>query len=299
MASITQVIYVTGILSLSYALYRVAGFLWTYLRPSRLYRYHHGAQPWACITGATDGIGLGIAHELASHNFNLILHGRNPVKLKNVTSSILELNPSIKILTYVFDTNEYKSIESTPFPKLIEGLNLTILVNNIGLGYETVTAEDVDWQINTNLRFATQLTRCAFPSLKSHSPSLVITMGSTAETGAPWVCVYAGAKAYLKSWCKSMRMQMKAEATDIEFLHLNMVEVTTVGNALEETFARPNARRWARIALRQAGFDSGVVHGYWVHALQRGFVDCLPERVKDMIVLPEMAKRRRVLGKSK
>jgi 17beta-estradiol 17-dehydrogenase / very-long-chain 3-oxoacyl-CoA reductase len=300
MEIITRIIYSAGLLCITYALYQVAVFLTIYLRPSRLHHYHHGSQPWACITGASDGIGLSIAQELASRNFNLILHGRNFSKLSAVKSAIQEQHPSVSILIFIFDTKEYKTIQSSTFPDLIKDLNLTILVNNVGLGYETLSAEDVDAQINTNLRFATQLTHYTLPILKSCSPSLILTMGSTTAIGMPWIPVYAGAKAYLRAWSRSLGMQMRGEGfQDVEFLTLDIVEVSTLGNILEESFLRPNARKWARAALRQVGYGRRYVHGYWVHAVQRGVVNWMPDGVQDMVILPEVATRRKLWGKSK
>ncbi|KIN03693.1 hypothetical protein OIDMADRAFT_118525 [Oidiodendron maius Zn] len=300
MGLITQIIYAAGLLSVACAIYQVVVFFTTYLRSSRLHHYYHGPQPWACITGASDGIGLSIAQELASHNFNLILHGRNLSKLTAVKSSIQKHNPSISILIFIFDTKEYKPIQSSTFPDLIKDINLTILVNNVGLGYETPSAEDIDAQINTNLRFATQLTHYALPTLKAHSPSLILTMGSTTAIGMPWLSIYAGAKAYLRAWSRSLGMQMRAEGhRDVEFLTLDIVEVSTLGNILKESFLRPSAKRWAGMALRQVGYGRRYVHGYWVHAVQRGVVNWLPDGVQDMLILPEVTTRRKLWGKSK
>lgn len=299
MTTITQIIYVAGLVSLAYASYTVAFFLWNFLGPSRLHHYRHGPQSWACVTGASDGIGLGTAQELASHGFNLILHGRNATKLEAVKMSILKLNPSISILIFLFDTNQYIPLESTNFPALIKDKNITILVNNIGIGYETPTAADIDAQINTNLRFSTQLTHLALPTLKSHTPSAVITMGSTTAMGMPWVSVYAGAKAYLRGWSRSMGMQMRAEHVDVEFLTLDIIEVSTLANPMRENFLRPNPRSWARAALRQVGYGRRYVHGFWPHAIQRGFLNCLSDEVQDALILPVITKRRAVIGKSR
>jgi short-subunit dehydrogenase len=42
------------------------------------------------ITGATDGIGLETARKLAADGHHLLLHGRNPDKLKQVTESLAD-----------------------------------------------------------------------------------------------------------------------------------------------------------------------------------------------------------------
>ena len=47
-----------GIASLSYNAYRLLAAATVYLLPSRLHLYHHGSEPYALVTGASDGIGL-------------------------------------------------------------------------------------------------------------------------------------------------------------------------------------------------------------------------------------------------
>lgn len=43
---------------------------------------------WAIITGSTDGIGKAMAFELASKGLNLLLVGRNPLKLEATSKEI-------------------------------------------------------------------------------------------------------------------------------------------------------------------------------------------------------------------
>ena len=61
--------------------YRAARFVRPYITPSQLHRFHHGADTYALVTGASDGIGRAIARELYRRGFNIILHGRNEEKL--------------------------------------------------------------------------------------------------------------------------------------------------------------------------------------------------------------------------
>lgn len=297
MPLLASLISTTGILTLTYALFQTANFLYIFLRPSRLHLYHHGSSPWACITGASDGIGLALAHELAANNFNLILHGRNPSKLATVRSSILTTHPHLSIRIFLHDAaSPDMTIPPSTFPA---SLNLTILINNLGLGYETPDPESLDAQLNTNLRFATHLTHAALPLLRTHTPSLVLSMGSVADAGIPFLPVYSGAKAFLRSWSRSLGMQMRMERAAVEFLALDMVEVSTAGNPQGVTALRPSARTWARAALRRVGYGEGWVSGYWVHAVLRMAVGWMPRAVHEGIVIAEVGERRKMWGRSR
>lgn len=67
--------------------------------PGRVKRYGS----WALVTGATDGIGRALAHELAKHGLNLILVSRNPSKLASVSDDFRQEFPQIKIKIIPFD----------------------------------------------------------------------------------------------------------------------------------------------------------------------------------------------------
>ena len=71
-----------GVAAVSYTSLKFLRFIYLYTRPSSVERYFYGDSPWALVTGASDGIGFGIAQELATNGLNVILHGRNPEKLE-------------------------------------------------------------------------------------------------------------------------------------------------------------------------------------------------------------------------
>jgi 17beta-estradiol 17-dehydrogenase / very-long-chain 3-oxoacyl-CoA reductase len=75
-------------------LYSLISFIYISFRPSSLSRYNH-SNAYALITGSSDGIGFGFAHELLlSRGFNVILHGRNEKKLAGIKSDLIKQYPS-------------------------------------------------------------------------------------------------------------------------------------------------------------------------------------------------------------
>lgn len=91
MPAFSKVLLPIGAVLTFYLLLKFLRFVYLYTRPSSLKRYHYGhdgSPPWALVTGASDGIGLGFAHELAHRGFNVILHARNATKLEGVNSQL-------------------------------------------------------------------------------------------------------------------------------------------------------------------------------------------------------------------
>jgi 17beta-estradiol 17-dehydrogenase / very-long-chain 3-oxoacyl-CoA reductase len=221
-------------------------FVYTYVRPSSISRYHHhhtnsSAPPWAIVTGATDGIGKGYAYELADRGFNIVLHGRNSTKLHNVRHALQNDYPHLSFRIIIADATKSGS-ESLKNIKDIVGslkdLHLTILINNVGTGAKASGAEvadvfvqsspdDIDALINTNARFPVQFTRAVLPLLLSHGgPALILTMGSMAEMGMPYIGIYAASKSFDITFSRALRGELKLEGKNVEVLGIMTAAVT-------------------------------------------------------------------------
>ena len=123
----------TGAVLLIPCLYRLSSFIWLhFLRPSSIKSYVHGAAPYALVTGATDGIGKGVAKELYRRGFNLILHGRNAEKMERVREEIQSLGvPRKNVKVWIADADD----PEVGFEGAVaqwEGLEITLVVHNVG-----------------------------------------------------------------------------------------------------------------------------------------------------------------------
>ena len=101
---------------------------------TRYLRSHDGQTSWAMVTGASDGIGAGFAQELATHGFNLILHGRNPNKLGKVRDGILKDHPNVLIRTVIADASKVTPAMIDEIVQTIKMFPITVLINNVGGG---------------------------------------------------------------------------------------------------------------------------------------------------------------------
>jgi len=63
------------------------------------------------LTGATDGIGLATAKQLATQGHHLILHGRNIDKLQIVQKQLLLLAESSKVDIVVADLSDLQDVK--------------------------------------------------------------------------------------------------------------------------------------------------------------------------------------------
>lgn len=131
---VLKVLTAVGAIVTAGQLYRFWNFLWLYfLRPSSVQRYLHGSEPYALITGASDGIGKEVAKELRRRGFNLILHGRNEAKMRRVVDEI-KSDGILKDVKYFLASAEDDNLNFEKLVAPFKGLNITLLLNNVGGG---------------------------------------------------------------------------------------------------------------------------------------------------------------------
>ena len=246
-----------GVAASTYLAIRFIRFSYLYTRPSSLNKYHHGKDPWALITGASDGIGYGFAQELAAKGFNVLLHGRNLPKLEEKKYRLTEEFPNVQFHVIVADAAKVSEKQTGDIVSGLKDLHLTILVNNVGgssvfKSLADHTFAELDNVMSVNALFPTQLTRAILPILsKSEDPSLIINIGSLgADSGVPYSVPYAGCKALNMVTSKSLDFEMRAEGQKLEVLGVVAGKVTEISYDKEPaTLFTPGARTMVSISL--------------------------------------------------
>lgn len=279
MVSFTKSLFSIGVIYSVVNLYRLVRFIHVYTRTSSLPRYLHasssGNKAWALVTGASDGIGLQLVRELASRGFNVVLHGRNKVKLDKIIIGLSQDFSSTEFKAVVLDASLSGDALIQGLVKVvseIKHLNLTVLVNNVGgppavaipafVTFDKSTTEINNAWIDMNARFPVQLTHLLLPTLLAHQPALIVTLSSMADEGNPWLTMYSGSKAFIMSWCKGLAREMKAEGRDVEVLGIRTAQVTGASqNTKKPTLVMPDAKVYAKAVLDKVGCGMILVNG--------------------------------------
>ena len=274
----------------AYASFRISQFLYLYfLRSTSVSRYQHRPDVWALVTGASDGIGYAFAEELSRRGFNIILHGRNPQKLDNVKANLNRLFPIIKIRIFIADLTEDSIAPITKLAAEINDFPLTVLINNVGgtkgfvltdfKAFESTSPQEIDALCKANDRFPTVLTNALLPILSRYQPSLIMNVGSTSCAGVPYLSVYTATKAYIATWSFALSTELAAEGQDIEVLGILSGSTQSGQNGTPPSLFHPSSKGLVHAALQKLGSGKAVVTAYWHHAVQKAFLDSLPEWV--------------------
>ena len=151
---------------------------------------------WAVITGATDGIGKAMAFELASKGLNLVLVGRNPLKLEATSREIRE-KEVVEVKSVVIDLAKSSGKEIVDvIDKEIKGLDVGILVNNAGLAYPYPRFfHDVDLELmesifKVNMESATWMILSVLPGMLKKRKGAIVNIGSASTTVVPSYPLY-------------------------------------------------------------------------------------------------------------
>ncbi|EEP81892.1 predicted protein [Uncinocarpus reesii 1704] len=286
-----------GAVTVCCVLLKVSSIMLEYVRPSRLSKYlREDTVAYALITGATDGIGLGFARELCRQGFGVILHGRNQQKLQRTQDALKDEFPDAQIRTFICDA----ALPTPPevFDELVRDLvdvKLTILINNVGgsagaaenpfKSYEECTSDQLDRVLNVNARFMTQLTRALLPQLRQNGPSMILNICSFSAPGIPFVTAYSATKGYIKGFSAALSMELKMQKKNVDVVTLIVGEVHTASYRMPPSFFVPTGREFARSALKNVGYGSGTITGYWPHAIQHAFVSAIPEWMRQRFVM--------------
>ena len=277
--------YYIGFATTAYLLYRFIRLVVNFACPSILGR-------------ASDGIGLGFAHELCARGFNVILHGRNETKLQGVQARLEEAYSQRRVRLYVAD-----AIASTSCDDFVQSLGtdmrLTVLINNVGGWHalpqpfnalETLTPAQVTNVIGLNAGFTTRLTAALLPLLlRQPGPALVLNVSSITRIGIPFVNVYAGTKGYLISFSEALHEELRMAGRNVDVRCVEVGSVET-DHHFAERIDNPGPRTFARAALDRVGKGDTTHYGYWVHAVQAEAVKAMPMFLRRWVINSAMRK---------
>ena len=87
---------------------------------------------WALVTGASAGIGVALARELAGHGAKLILTARRKDRLESLAAELARQGTEVRIVAA--DLNDPAAPQQIYDATEGAGLTVDILINNAGLG---------------------------------------------------------------------------------------------------------------------------------------------------------------------
>jgi len=163
------------------------------------------------VTGASSGIGAGVAVHLATLGCRLCLVGRNPSALEEVASSCKAAAKTL-VVTIAADLSKEEAPAQT-VKEAVEKLGgLDVLVNSAGIlmsgSVETLDIADYDKVMNINTRAAFLLTQAVIPALLASKGNIVHVSSVTGLRAFPGVVSYNMSKAALDMLTRTAALEL-------------------------------------------------------------------------------------------
>ncbi|UXI21947.1 hypothetical protein NH340_JMT07890 [Sarcoptes scabiei] len=242
---------------------------------------------WALITGATDGIGLEYARQLASKGLNIILVGRNIEKLDNVQMELL--NSTQKKIEVVKVLADFNSEDQNLFIRLKHEIDpmhrdIGILINNAGVMFDSPNRfldqpESKIWQhVRVNMLAVVMMTRIVLPQMVKKKRGLIVNLSSIAGyQPLPLMGLYSASKIFVEWFSRSLDIEYRQFNIEIQTLIPNYIgtKMTSFSSLLQNhSIFYPNAKTFTANAIATIGRNK-LTTGYWCHDLMNFFTKLL------------------------
>ncbi len=214
----------------------------------------------ALVTGATRGIGKGIAFKLAQAGANIAFTFVSSVeKAKAFEAELQALG--IKAKGYQSNAAEFAEAEKLVDEILVDFGNLDVLVNNAGITRDTLmmrmSEQQWDEVMDTNLKSAFAMTKAAMkPMMKAKMGSIINITSIVGITGNAGQANYAASKAGMIGLTKSVAKELGSRN-----IRCNAIAPGFIETEMTETLSEEVKAEWIKtIPLKRGGKPEDVAN---------------------------------------
>jgi uncharacterized protein len=172
---------------------------------------------WALVTGASSGLGIEFAAQLASRNINLILTARSESPLRQLSERLRRDN-GIEVVVEPLDLGVSGSAAELASRLQRRGVRPEILINNAGFGLYEAFMESAPERLNAMLQLdvvsLVELTQIFGRQMVANGSGRILLVGSMAAyQPVPLMAAYAAAKAFVLSFGEALHVELAPKVT--------------------------------------------------------------------------------------
>jgi len=224
---------------------------------------------WALVTGASSGIGVALASQLAAGGTHLLLTARRRDRLEDLARKLSAAH-GIQTEVIVADLAQPGAPDEIHSFTREKGLAIDLLINNAGFGQygelsQVATQRLLD-MVQVNCMAVVHLTRLFLPDMITRRRGDILILASTAAFQAvPYISTYAATKAFDLYFAEGLAEEMKPYGIRVCALCPGSTESEFHAAAGQEQFTSQNpetAEKVARLGLQAlASGKSYVISG--------------------------------------
>jgi len=277
-----------GLVTLAYIAVQIGWFVYRLVSPTRIDVKKLGQ--WALVTGSTDGIGKAYAFELAKRGLNIILISRTEEKLNQVAKEIQSKYSNVQVKVIPIDFTKDNSIYST-IRKQIHGLDIGVLINNVGMSYEFPERFDqvenneifLNNMIRCNVDSVANLTQIILPEMIKNKRGLIINVSSiSGRRPTPLLSLYSGTKGFIDLFSRSLAAECASRGVYVQSLCPGYV-VSKLSGIRKASLIAPTPEKFVLSSLDRVTLP--FTTGFWTHEIQEFVSSLLPEFVFNKLTM--------------
>jgi short-subunit dehydrogenase len=190
---------------------------------------------YTLITGASKGIGLSIAKELAKRKFNVILLARDGKMLQENVSFIRKVY-NVEADFIALDLTESNAIEILISWLKKNDYKLNALINNAGYGLsgqiQSYPLSEHENMMELNMLVPVRLIYSLLPLLRLEPKGYIMNIGSTASyQSIPGLNVYAASKSFILSFSRGLKHELKGTGISVTVVSPGATDTNFVDRA--------------------------------------------------------------------
>lgn len=214
----------------------------------------------AIITGATRGIGKGIAETFVKYGANIAFTYSSSVDAAKKLEKELSSN-GVKVKGYQSNAANFNAAQNLAKNILEEFGSIDILVNNAGITKDNllmrISEEDFDKVIEINLKSVFNLTKAVIrPMMKQRKGSIINMSSVVGVKGNAGQANYAASKAGILGFTKSVALELGSRNIRCNAIAPGFIETEMTSSLPEET-----VKGWREaIPLKRGGVPEDIAN---------------------------------------
>ncbi len=252
----------------------------------------------ALVTGASSGIGLAFAHELAARGMDVALVARSEGRLRELADSLTRAH-GVRAAVIVADLSRVGAAQEVVEVLRSRRLTIDLLINNAGFGYYGPVTEQpvsgVHDMMAVNMAALVELSHALVAPMLERGGGIINVVSLAAFQPLPYMALYAATKAFVLSFSEALGIEVRGRG--VRVLALCPGETATAFFDTAQGSAAGTMRRPAQVvASGLRAFERG--QGYAIDGWRNYLLAQLPRFVPRPLVVRAAARVTRAAARS-
>jgi 3-oxoacyl-[acyl-carrier protein] reductase len=212
------------------------------------------------ITGASRGIGKGIAEVFAKHGANIAFTYRSSDEKAKALEEQLSVN-GCKAKGYKSDASDFEAAQQLAADVLEEFGSIDVLVNNAGITKDgllmRMSEDDFDRVMNINMKSVFNMTKAVLrPMLKQRKGSIINMSSVVGVKGNAGQANYSASKAAINGFTKSTALELGSRN-----IRCNSIAPGFIETEMTEALGEEQVQEWRNsIPLKRGGTTEDIAN---------------------------------------